>query len=212
MFRAVLLTAMLLLGSSAESGAGEYFEVTKDSLIGSQVGSLVRVIDPGVEGLTYHAYEAGNRLRLFAGRADGTDEWIVPTVPVYLCPTLEMFAGLGWKFPDDDAGNSRFALPVQAEVVTVLAGTFTSAWRVEVTRDDQPSVVQLTLWFVADVGIVKQVEWIGGVPVWKSELQSFDVEGRGFFPLVVGNWWQYADVTVPVEPRSLGGLKGQFLR
>jgi hypothetical protein len=212
-FAAILLA---LVGLQSESSADELFTVTKDTLLFSSPGSLVRVVDPGAEGLTWHAFEADLRgnfmVRLNGLREDGTDDWeIYSSPPVYLCPTVQMIPGLVWQFPVDDLGFSRSAKVVGQEAVSVPAGDFLNAWRVDVTRDDQPGIVVQTLWFAVNVGIVKQVEFENGVPVWRSELQSYDVSGLGFFPLLVGNSWQYADVSVAGRARSLGALKGSFV-
>ena len=212
-FATVLL---VLFGLQSEAWADELFTVTKDTLLFSSPGSLVRVVDPGVEGLTWHAFEEDLRgnfmVRLNGLREDGTDDWeIYASPPVYLCPTVQMIPGLVWQFPVDDSGSSRSAKVVGQEAVSVPAGEFLNAWRVDVTRDDQPGVVVQTLWFAVNVGIVKQVVFENGIPIRRSELQSYDVRGLGFFPLLAGNSWQYADVSVTGRARSLGALKGSFV-
>jgi hypothetical protein len=169
-----------------------------------------------VEGLTWQAFEADLRgtfmVRLNGLRADGSDDWeIYSSPPVYLCPTVQMVPSLVWQFPEDELGFSRSAEVTGQEAVSVPAGDFVNAWRVDVTRDDQPGVVVQTLWFAVNVGIVKQVEFESELPVWISELQSYSVSGLGFFPLIVGNSWQYADVPVTSRARSLGALKGSFV-
>ena len=74
----VHIILVLLLALSASAGvacAGELFEVGADSLLFSQIGSLVRVTDPGIGGATYHAFEVGNWIRIYGVRDYGSEEW-----------------------------------------------------------------------------------------------------------------------------------------
>lgn len=210
--RCIALTFLLLFAAAQPAGADETITVGADSLLFSQIGVLVRLTDPGVDGATLHMAESISRIRIYGIREYGSDDWEIPSTPVYLCPTLEMNAGLQWKFLDDDFGNARTAMAVRAETLTVPAGNFLSAWRVEVSRDDQPGVVNEIYWYVANVGLVKRVEYEFGLIVQKSELLSYDVQGFGFFPLVEGNEWIFEDATVEGGKRSVGSLKDLFRR
>jgi hypothetical protein len=212
MRRIDLLSVLLLFTIAQPAAASEIVEVGADSLLFSQIGVLVRFSDPGVDGATLHMAESISRIRIYGIRDYGSDDWEIPPTPVYLCPTLEMPKGLQWKFLDDDFGNSRTAVSVGAEALSVPAGNFLSAHKVEVTRDDQPSVLNEAYWYVAGVGLVKRVEYEAGVVVRKSELLGYDVQGVGFFPLVEGNSWQFSNATVGGEERSVGSLKDLFRR
>ena len=205
-----VITLLLVLAGPGDGLADETFEVGADSLLFSEIGTLVRVVESDGNGATYHCVESINRVRIYGIREFGSQEWFIPPVPVYLCPQTEMLPGLGWKFLDDDLGNTRTAEAVRQEAVTVPAGNFTNAWRVEVRRDDQPGVLDEVFWYAANVGIVKRAEWSGGQVSVRSELASYDVRGFGYFPLIEGNGWQYTEATVPVGRRSVGSLKDLF--
>lgn len=205
-----LISVFLFLAGPVDGRADESFEVGADSLLFSQIGTLVKVVGSGGAGATYHCVESITRVRIYGSREFGSQEWEIPPIPVHLCPQTEMLPGLGWKFLDDDLGNARTAEAVRQEAVTVPAGNFPNAWRVEVRLDDQPGVLDEVFWFSANVGIVKRVEWSGGQVSVRSELAASDVQGSGYFPLIEGNGWQYTGATVPAGRRSVGSLKDQF--
>lgn len=209
----IALSCLLLLFALAQpAGAFETIEVGADSVLFSEIGALVRVTDFGVGGATLHLVDSITRIQIYGVRNFGTDEWSIPPIPVYLCPTFEMLPGLAWKFPDDNFGNARTAEAVRQESLTVPAGDFPNAWRVEVTRDDQPSVVNEVYWYAANVGLVQRTVWEGDELVSKSELMSYSVNGVGYFPLVWGNTWEFTDGTVELGARSVGSLKDLFQR
>ncbi|RKZ12306.1 hypothetical protein DRQ53_03085 [bacterium] len=212
--RAVLILFIICAAGITDSRADQSFEVTADSLLVSEVGSLVRISEPGEVGQTLFAFEEPPGLpvswiRLYAGRPDDTGEWEVFDAQQFLCPAFSMIAGQTWRFLDSDQGGWQTAEVIVSDMVTVPAGTF-PAWRVDVSEDDQPGTVKQRFWFAGNVGIVQQVEFEAGVVVWRSELSSYSVSGNGFFPLVVGNRWEYVEATVPVPGRSLGGFKAMF--
>jgi hypothetical protein len=207
-----IVSICLFLCLAGPARADETFEVGADSLLFSQIGSLVRVTDPGAGGATYHCFEFGNLVRIYGIREFGSEDWEIPSTPVYLCPVAEMLPGLGWRFLDDDFGNLRTAEAVRQESVTVPAGNFPNAWRVEVRRDDQPGVLDEVFWYAAGVGIIQHVEWAGGQIVRRSQLTGSDVQGAGYFPLIEGNSWQYTDATVSGDRRSVSSLKDLYQR
>jgi hypothetical protein len=212
MRRIALICLLPLFALTQPAAADETIVVGADSLLFSQIGVLVRLTDPGVDGATLHMAESISRIRIYGIREYGSDEWEIPGTPAYLCPTLEMLPGLQWRFLDDDFGNPRTAVAVGAEALSVPAGNFLSAWRVEVTLDDRPSVLDEVYWYVLGVGLVQRVEYAAGEVVRRSELLSYDVQGLGFFPLFEGNAWQFSDATVEGGERSVGSLKDLFRR
>lgn len=207
---AIVFLSSCLLGVAVDSRADQSFTVTKDSILFSQQGFLVRIVEPGVSGTTFFAFESGPMIRIYSERRDGSDTWEVFGGAQFLCRALAMEVGNIWRFLDDeDTGEFRTAEVVSSENVLVGAGNFT-AWRVDVALDSKPDTVQQSLWFAGGVGIVKQVDWIGAAATRKSELQSFSVTGIGFFPLEIDNRWQYSDLRVPGVVRSTGVLKARY--
>jgi hypothetical protein len=58
--------------------------------------------------------------------------------------------------------------------------------------------------------MVRQLDFEDGVVVRRLVLQSFNVTGLGFFPLIQGNSWQYGDESVGASSSSVGALKARF--
>ena len=205
----VFLLACLLV-TALGARADQSFTVTKDSLLFSNSGFLVRVVESGSPGKTFFAFEYENKIQIYAERPDGSQTWDVLDGRLFLCQAWAMDVGNTWRFLDDEeSGERRTAAVVSTGIVVVGAGSF-QAWRVDIAVESAPDLVQESIWFAATVGIVKQVDWIGGAAVGRSELQDFNVTGFGYFPLEVDNTWQYADQTVPGAVGSLGVLKSRF--
>ena len=209
-FVALVLLLTSLLVTAADSRADQTFTVTRDSLLFSNAGVLVRVVPSAASGKTYFVFEYQNKIQIYAERLDGSDTWEVFDGRQYLCLAWQMNVGNVWRYLDDeDTGEPRTAHVISTDAVVVGAGSF-QAWRVDIALDSEPDTAQESLWFASGVGIVKQVDWLGGVAVARSELQSYSVDGLGFFPLEIGNTGQYADLTVPATVGSLGALKTRY--
>ena len=76
----IVLSGLLLGFFVTPAVAGESFTVGVDSLLFSETGSLVRVVDPGVDGATLHCFEFGNLVRIHGIREFGSDEWEIPPI------------------------------------------------------------------------------------------------------------------------------------
>lgn len=207
------LVAALALGASP-ARADRSFEVTADSTLNSEVGTLVRLVTDGEVGQTAFAFEdpvsdPSSLIRIYAGRPDDTGMWGVLVGRQYLCPTFSMAPAQSWRFLDGDADEERRAEVIGLESVTVPAGTF-SAWRVDITGVDLPGVVQSSFWFSGNVGLVREVDWNGPVIERSWDLASYQVTGLGFFPLEIGNRWEYTQSVVSARSRSVGLVKGRF--
>jgi hypothetical protein len=209
-FLALVFLLACLLVTAAESRADQFFMVTKDSLLFSNSGFLIRIVETGSPGTTFFAFEYENMIQTYAERPDGSQTWEVLDGRQFLCRAWAMGVGNVWRFLDDEVtGERRTAEVVSTGNVVVGAGSF-QAWRVDIALDSTPDTVQESVWFAATVGIVKQVDWTGGVAVGRSELQAFSVTGFGYFPLEVDNAWQYTDLSVPGALGTLGALKTQY--
>jgi hypothetical protein len=208
-----LWTTLCVLAAFAPvaAHADQTFAVGADSVVFSRSGSLVRVTETGSPGVTYLAYETATTVRVYAERSDTDGQWEVLDDGQDYCPLKAMYVGLTWRFLDDDLGNTRTATVVDYESVSVPAGTF-MAYRADISVDDQPSVVTESLWFTVNVGMVRQLDFQDGAVVRRLVLQNYGVSviDPGFFPLVQGNTWEYADESVETRPSSLSTLKGSF--
>jgi hypothetical protein len=209
---AIALLMSCLLGTAVESRADKTFTVTKDSLLFSQPGFLVRIVEPGVPGTTFFAFEYDQMIQIYAERLDGSDTWEVFNGRQYLCQAYAMAAGNVWRFLDDElTGEFRTAEVVSTESVDVGGVSFI-AWRVDIMLDSTPGMVEQSLWFTGGVGIVKQVDRNGGAAVSKLVLRGFSVTGIGFFPLEIGNNWEYGTLSVADVTGSVGVLKARYHR
>jgi hypothetical protein len=205
--RASLLVLVLIAAVPAQ--AQRTVTVGADSLVFSQPGSLVRVVDAEAPARTYLAYESAANVRMDARRLDSDGQW-EPLDPVqYYCPTLAMTIGQAWPYLVDDAGQTRTAEVVAFENVSVPAGDF-MAWRVDVVVDDRPGVVTHSLWFAGNVGMVQEAGFLDGTVVRRLALLDYSVSGPGFFPLLPGNTWSYIDISVDNRRLSVSALKRSF--
>ena len=202
------LALFIVAGWFADARADRTISVAADSTVFGQPGSLVRIVVNAAESRTFAAVESESQILVYAVRPDVTGEWSLLDPGQYFCPEFAMSPGQRWRFLDDEDGATRTAEAVGLENVSVASGDFL-AWRVDVSRDDQPSAVVLRMWFAGNVGLVKEVVFDGGARVARTELESYTVSGSGYFPLVVGNTWTYADLPVAADASSVGRLKAR---
>jgi hypothetical protein len=205
-FFAAAVTVSLALPAVADMT----FTVTKDSTMDGNAGQLMRVSEPGFPSETYFIFVGqDDMVRVYAVRSDLDGTWTTPLTPVYLVPATTISAGQTWAFLPMGGAFQTVAEAITMEMVTTNAGSFIS-WRVDVTALGAPDTVLTTFWFASDVGWVKQVEYEAGKVVWRTELQTYDVSGSGYLPLVIGNTWSYVGLEVPNQATSIGKIKGSY--
>jgi hypothetical protein len=121
-----------------------------------------------------------------------------------------MTPGQTYRFLDFGGyGAETVAEVVGSEELETGLGTF-SCFRVDVALASAPETTVVSLWFCSGVGIVRQTEYDSGAQTWNVELDEYVVNGSGYFPMQVTNWWTYGE-SVPVGARSISRLKAGFL-
>jgi len=206
---AVVIVFMSLTGSPAL--AAQTFEITADSTLNGNDGYLMQITEPGEGGSTMFLFEEAGKIRAFAERISGSSTWDIFSEPQYICQSTSMTVNDSWRFLDDE-GEERVATVVTQESITTNAGTF-SCYRVDIESATNPGTVITSLWFSSGVGLVREDDFYEGTtPVdWRFELQSFSLAGgSGFFPLAVGNVWQYGEIILPVEFTTWGAIKAKY--
>ncbi len=169
-------------------------------------------------------FEEAGFIRIYAFRELGLPWELFPPA-AYLVPVSSMTVGQTWAWlPDDDTGSTTTATVEAIESVTVPAGTFSNAYRVDIRSDDlpSPSMPVETYWFVSGVGYIRSEAFNGeGSLDYYQELVSFTGSGSGFFPMNVGNVWVYdeqldggtsavGDTELPVRANLIGAYPNPF--
>lgn len=153
--------------------------------------------------------------RIYAFRPLG-GAWEIEPAPVYYMPDSAISVGQTWSFPKEGSGGgTTTAEVIRMESVSVPAGTWANAYRIEIrdtTLGPTSQLLEVT-WVVQGVGVVKANGFLPtGEEEWLDELESYSVSGSGYFPMDIGNTWTFriADIGVPVSLMNLGGLKAMF--
>ena len=202
--------ALVALTFGTPTMADQTFTVTADTTIDGNAGKMMFIEEPGYGNQTVFVFDEGGLLRVYATRDGGSDIWNVLPGTQYVVPTTSITAGMTWRFIDDDGVVETRAEAIQQETVTTGAGTFPMAWRIDISRVSSPSQISETHWIVEDVGMIKSVTYFGQWITWESTVESYSVTGTGFFPLDVGNIWQWVDATVPAAETSMGSIKSRY--
>ena len=190
--------------------ANHCLEVTADSTLAGNPGFIVTITEPGFPPESFFVFEETGKIRIFASREAGSPNWDILPGSQYLCQATTMSIGDTWRFLDDDPGSETVATVVAQGSLTTAAGTF-SIFKVDVALASDPSTINHSVCFSSGVGIVREEEYFAGALNYRDELFSFNiVVGSGFFPLAVGNQWDYAEINVPVEATSWGAVKSKY--
>lgn len=204
-----VIAAVALLSPALPAAADFTFTVTKDSTMDGNDGKLMRVAEPGYPSEDFFMFVQDGYVRVYAHRDNSDGSWTIPLVPLYFVPQSTISQGQTWSFLPMGGVALTVAEAVAQEQKTVSAGTF-ECWRVDVTALGSPETVITTFWFSSGVGMVAQVEYNEGKATWRTELDNYSVTGAGYFPLVLGNTWDFLGLEVAGEVSSLGALKGRF--
>lgn len=169
--------------------------ISSEGTVDGHEGYLMDIFDFGVIEGTFFLFEESGQIRFFAFREDG-GPWDMLPPGTYLSPSSSAQIGASWTFLDDDSGQPSTSHLEAFEAVTVPAGTYNSA-KCVVRLDEEPDSVVETMFFVDGVGLVREY-WPGDTT--EDALTSFHIAGgSGYFPLAVGNWWEYESDAVAVS-------------
>jgi hypothetical protein len=207
----VAVFVVCLAAFGAPALAGQTFEIVADSTLDGNAGFLMQITEPGENGATVFMFEEAGMIRMYAMRAHGFDFWVVFPGGQYICPVSAMSINDTWRFLDDE-GIETIATVIGLESITTAAGTF-ACYTVVVEDINNRGTVLQTLWFSSGIGLVREMDFFEGpTPInWQSDLQSYNISGgSGFFPLAVGNRWDYAEITNPTQATTWGAIKSKY--
>jgi len=188
----VFISALLIfVALPAASQAFDRIEVYADSTLYGVPGFLTTIEEAGNPPNSYFLYEDAGKVVVFAIRFGGDQVWYGTPLGTYLVPPSGSLVGDSWAFLPSRFGEPQTATIENFDHRSTPAGNFITA-SCAVRVDTDPT--HMTGYFsVADgVGIVRSFA-MDYLEV--STLRSYYlVGGSGYFPLAVGNWWEY-DVT-----------------
>jgi len=200
--------------------------VTADTTFAGNSGHIVNevFVEDGYppEVVDFAAFTEAGKLRIYGFRPWGEEWQILPTT-TYIVQQASLSIGDSWAgFPDDNFGSTTATVEA-VESVTVPAGVFNNAYRVD-TRidahgpDSQP---RESHWWVAGVGFVLNIGYDdGGSVEYTTQLVSFIGSGSDFFPMNLGNVWIYEetpggisaahDDAIPAKASLVGAYPNPF--
>ena len=170
------------------AGPALRFEIYADSTLAGQPGFLLNIDEPGVPTETLFLYEDAGRVRVLALREDFSPDWEFYAPNTYLAPAVGEAAGTTWAFIPNDFDGLLTATLERFGNRTVPAGTFFTALCIN-RPVSAPGVDLEAIFFAADVGLI--TEFYFGEGEHLRLLNYSLMGGSGYFPLAVGNWWDY---------------------
>ena len=193
----LMLGLFLIAGFATIASADFVFTIYADSTLAGQSGFLLREIDEEYSN-TFFVFPENGHTRVFATRDGDEQTWtILPAPSIYIAPATGDGIGASWTtFPDDFDRPSTATLEA-FESITVPVGNITSSARCVVHPDVDPDETTEIRHWSEGIGLVSDFFPGDGADV----LASYTIlGGSGYFPLAVGNSWEYEfeDVLTPV--------------
>ena len=205
-FPLVILTWMAL-SCGLVSAATYTLTVQADSTIagnpGKVMGEVFEETSQPAEISSFLLFQEAGKHRAYAFSDEGSPWELLPPGS-YFVPVSSMTVGETWSWLPDELDGPTTATVDAIESVTVPAGTYANAYRVDVRSDSAGpgSPPFESYWFVSGVGFVYNEVYFGdGSLDYTQELISFSGLGTGFMPGIVGNTWVY-------DEQAGGGLSG----
>jgi hypothetical protein len=182
----LICTLSLLPSSSAAFDLD--FEIVSEGMMDSHQGFYVEARDPGGPlFLSQFFFEENGYVRIFASKMPSEDTYFVYPEGTYWITTESLHIGQSWNSTYCCPRTPTIATVINTATMTIPAGTF-FCYEVEQRQADPPYEVEDYFWFSADCGLVM----LGDPGDW-TELQSYSLfGGSGFFPMAIGNQWNYS--------------------
>ena len=187
------LALILIAGFATSASAFDWrLECYADSTLAGQPGFLLASDDPSWATETLFAFEEEGHIRIFASRYHGEDIWNFFPEGALISPAPGDGVGASWTTFPDGFGNPATSTLEAFENLTVPAGTLFSARCVH-RPDIDPSTINEVMHWVDGVGMISDYYPGDGADV----LTSYNIAGgSGYFPLAVGNWWEWDFILV----------------
>ncbi len=203
--QSLILSLILVAGMTSAAAAYSLFEVYADTTMGGQAGFLMTIADSSdyydedldewidfLELERFFMIEEAGHARFYAFYDPDTSTWIMADPGYYLGPAPGEIPGNTWSTLPDDWDRASYSTLDRIENRVVPAGTFISAIciiRPTPPAADGPDVTEYRH-FSLGVGMIFDSWTADG---WEDELINYSVVGgTGYFPLAVGNWWEFA--------------------
>jgi hypothetical protein len=185
-FQYIALALVLISGLAGSASAYSFrLEIVSTGTVDGHAGYVVRVDEPPstIEELFFFL-ESG-QVRFYASREVGL-AWETQSSSLFLTPPVGAVVGTSWNFLPDELGDQIATLEA-FESITTAAGTFSSVQCV--ARYLVDSSVNEIAHFSSGTGLIREY-FVNDLVV--DELANFNiVGGSGYFPLAVGNWWEF---------------------
>lgn len=200
------LAAVILAGFASPASAYDWrLHCYADSTMDGHSGFLLNSDEPGWVQETIFAFEEEGHIRLFAIRDNSTGDWDYLPEGSLIAPAAGDQIGAFWSTLPDELGRPQTSTLEAFESFTVPAGTFFGAKCVSRPIAD-PGTFSEVRHFTQGVGLMRDLFPGDGADVLDS---YFIAGGSGYFPLAVGNWWEYLwDEDVPIS--AAGDLPGSM--
>ena len=182
---ALALGMTIGLASSASAYSFRIDIVSTDTVDG-HFGFVASVDEPPepVEELFF--FMESGQVRYYASREAGSTWETDPSEVRFLTPPEGATVGYSWNFLPDDLGD-QIATIQAFESITTPAGSFSSAQCV--ARFIVNGSINEIAHFSSGTGLIR--EYFPNDQV-VDEVTDFNiVGGSGYFPLAVGNWWEF---------------------
>ncbi|MDX2475570.1 MAG: FlgD immunoglobulin-like domain containing protein [Candidatus Krumholzibacteria bacterium] len=183
----ILALCLLMLSASSAFAYSFRLEITATGSLDGNAGYILESTDFANPPEELFVFLESGKMRIYAIREAG-QPWDYFGPGTYFAPVASAGVGSTWGFMPDDFGNPSVATLEGIASETVPAGTFNAIWCVGRLVSD-PAVIIEEAYFVSGTGLIREY-----FPADSStdELNSFNVVGgSGYFPLAVGNWWEY---------------------
>jgi len=195
MFQYLALALFIIAGYAASASAYSFrLEIVSSDTVDGHAGFVVSVDEPpdAIEELFF--FMESGQVRFYAWREAGSVWETSPSEVKFLTPPADAVVGTSWNFLPDELGDQIATLEA-FDSITTPAGTFSSAKCV--ARYIGDSEVNEIAHFASGTGLIREY-FVNDQVV--DELTDFNiVSGSGYFPLAVGNWWEFEGTISAVD-------------
>lgn len=190
----ILVAFMIVSVLQSEASATSWrLEVIAQANLDGHDGYLITSQDEAAQPDTLFVVDEFGYSRLLARKSAGGADWISVVPAAYLGPSMNVKVRDTWAYPPDEAGSARYATHEGYSLFT-FQGTLHLSLICLVRTYANPGVISENVSYIAGIGLMGRRI---GSELHRDSLASFAIAGgTGYFPLAVGNWWEYESVAV----------------